>query len=362
MSLIDVVILVIKIFIVLHVFLIGAAYVVLLERKVSAWIQNRVGPNRTGWRGSLQSFADVLKLVMKEDIVPQDANRSFHLLAPVISISIAIAVWAVIPFAAPFGIGDMVIDPTVAPNLNVGLLLLLALGSLGVYGITLAGWASNSKYSLLGGLRSSAQMISYELSMGLALMGMLLVMGSLNISEIVAQQGTIYAGGQVVQSGYWFGFLPKWNIFVQPFGFIIFLVAAFAETNRAPFDLAEAEPELVGGFHTEYTGLKFGLFFLAEYGNVILMSALMATLFFGGYHFPWVEDLEFFRQHDILRALLQFSALFAKALFLIFFFIWVRWSLPRFRYDQLMHLGWRVMFPLALVNTVVTAVVVALMR
>jgi NADH-quinone oxidoreductase subunit H len=245
----------------------------------------------------------------------------------------------------------MTIIPTVAPGLNVGILLLLALSSLGVYGITLAGWASNSKYSLLGGLRSSAQMISYELSMGLALIGMLLIMGSLNITDIVAQQG-----------GYWFGFLPRWNIFLQPLGFIIFLVASFAETNRAPFDLAEAEPELVGGFHTEYTGLKFGLFFLAEYGNVILMSALMSTLFFGGYHFPWVEDLEFFKQHEVLRGLLQFSALFLKALFWIFFFIWVRWSIPRFRYDQLMYLGWRVMFPLALANAVITAIVVAALR
>ncbi len=351
MTLIDVIILLVKIFVVLHVFLIGAAYVVLLERKVSAWIQDRVGPNRVGWRGSLQSFADVLKLVLKEDIVPAQANKFFHFLAPVISISVAISVWAMIPFCSEFTIAGVTITPTIAPNLNVGILLLLALGSLGVYGITLAGWASNSKYSLLGGLRSSAQMISYELSMGLSLIGMILVMGSMNVTDIVNQQG-----------GYWFGWLPKWNFMVQPVGFLIFLIAAFAETNRAPFDLAEAEPELVGGFHTEYTGLKFGLFFLAEYGNVILMSALMATLFFGGYHFPWLEDLPFFQQNAGLLALLQFSALFAKALFFIFFFVWVRWSIPRFRYDQLMDLGWRVMFPLALLNTVVTAVVVQVMK
>jgi NADH-quinone oxidoreductase subunit H len=351
MTLVDVLILLVKIVIVLHIFLIGAAYVVLLERKVSAWIQNRVGPNRVGWGGSLQSFADVLKLVLKEDIIPENADSRFHFLAPVISIAIAIAVWAVIPFAAPFTVNDTLVDPTVAPGLNVGLLMLLALSSLGVYGITLAGWASNSKYSLLGGVRASAQMISYELSLGLSLIGMLLVMGTMNISEIVALQG-----------GYWFDFLPRWNFFVQPIGFIIFLVASFAETNRAPFDLAEAEPELVGGFHTEYTGLKFGLFFLAEYGNVILMSALMSTLFFGGYHFPWVEDLQFFKDIEILRALLQFGALFIKTLFWVFFFIWVRWSIPRFRYDQLMNLGWKVMFPLALVNAVVTAIVVAFMK
>ncbi|HVZ39296.1 MAG TPA: NADH-quinone oxidoreductase subunit NuoH [Candidatus Kapabacteria bacterium] len=351
MELIDVIVLVVKILIVLHIFLIGAAYVVLLERKVSAWIQDRVGPNRVGWRGSLQSFADVLKLVLKEDIVPGHANKFFHFLAPVISIAIAISVWAVIPFCSPFTVFGVEIQPTIAPNLNIGILLLLALSSLGVYGITLAGWASNNKYSLLGGLRSSAQMISYELSMGLSLIGMMLVMGSVNITTIVAQQG-----------GYWFGWLPKWNIFVQPVGFLIFLVAAFAETNRAPFDLAEAEPELVGGFHTEYTGLKFGLFFLAEYGNVILMSALMTTLFFGGYHLPWVEDLPFFKDHTGLLALAQFGALFVKALFWIFFFVWVRWSIPRFRYDQLMNLGWRVMFPLALLNTVITAIVLAAMK
>lgn len=351
MTLTDIIILIIKIVVVLHIFLLGAAYTVLLERKVSAWIQNRVGPNRTGWRGSLQSFADVIKLLMKEDIVPQAASYGFHLLAPVISIGIAIAVWCLIPFGAPFTVGDIHINPTVAPDLNVGLLLFLALSSLSVYGITLAGWASNSKYSLLGGLRASAQMISYELSMGLSLIGMMLVMGSLNISDIVTQQ-----------NGYWFGFLPKWNIFVQPIGFLVFLVASFAETNRAPFDLAEAEPELVGGFHTEYTGLKFGLFFLGEYGNMMLMSALMATLFFGGYNFPWVQDLAFFKEHAILLALLQFGALFLKTLFFIFFFIWVRWSIPRFRYDQLMHLGWRVMFPLALANTMVTAIVISVLK
>lgn len=350
MSWIDALILVVKIVIVLHIFLIGAAYVVLLERKVSAWIQNRVGPNRAGWRGSLQSFADVLKLVLKEDIVPAQANKAFHLIAPVISIAIALSVWALIPFGAPFTVGETVVNPMIAPNVNVGILIILALSSLGVYGITLAGWASNNKYSLLGGLRSSAQMISYELSMGLALIGMMLVMGSMNVSDIVAQQ-----------QEYWFGFLPKWNFFVQPVGFLIFLVAAFAETNRAPFDLAEAEPELVGGFHTEYTGLKFGLFFLAEYGNVILMSALMSTLFFGGYGAPWVQDLSFFQENPIFLALLQFGSLVLKTTFFVFFFIWVRWSIPRFRYDQLMNLGWRVMFPIALANVVVTAVVVRML-
>jgi NADH-quinone oxidoreductase subunit H len=351
MSLIESLILAIKVFFVLNFFLIGAAYVVLLERKVSAWIQNRVGPNRVGWGGSLQSFADVLKLVLKEDIIPAAANKRFHLLAPVISIAVAIAGWMIIPFASPFTIDGNTIIPTVAPNLNIGLLILLALSAVGVYGITLAGWASNSKYSLLGGIRSSAQMISYELSMGLSLMGVLLLMGTLNPNAIVETQG-----------GYWFGWLPKWNIFVQPIAFIVFLVAAFAETNRAPFDLAEAEPELVGGFHTEYTGLKFGLFFLAEYGNVILMSALISTIFFGGYNVPWLQDLEFFREHDVLRALLQFTGLVLKTLFWVFFFIWVRWSIPRFRYDQLMNLGWKVMFPLALANTVITAIVIALLR
>lgn len=348
---IDWLILGIKIFVVLHIFLIGAAYVVLLERKVSAWIQDRVGPNRVGWRGSLQSFADVLKLVLKEDIVPEKANHFFHRLAPLITITIAVAVWALVPLAGPFTVGDVTINPMVAPDLNVGILLLLALGSVGVYGIALAGWASNSKYSLLGGLRASAQMISYELSMGLSLIGVILIMGSTNLSDIVIQQ-----------NDYWWGVIPKWNIFVQPFGFIIFLIAAFAETNRAPFDLAEAEPELVGGFHTEYTGLKFGLFFLGEYGNVIMMSAIMSTLFFGGYNAPWIQDLAFFQENSIALALLQFGSLSLKTVFFVFFFIWVRWSVPRFRYDQLMDLGWRVMFPLALGNTVVTAIVLAIIN
>ena len=351
MTWIDIIILVVKILIVLHIFLIGAAYVVLLERKVSAWIQNRIGPNRVGWGGSLQSFADVLKLVLKEDIVPEKANKFFHKLAPLITITIAVSVWALVPFAAPFTVGDTVVNPMIAPDLNVGLLLLLALGSVGVYGIALAGWASNSKYSLLGGLRASAQMISYELSMGLSLIGLLLIMGSTDISSIVAQQG-----------GYWWGVIPKWNIFVQPLGFLIFLVAAFAETNRAPFDLAEAEPELVGGFHTEYSGLKFGLFFLGEYGNVIMMSAIMSTLFFGGYNAPWIQDLAFFQENEILRAILQVATMSLKTLFFVFFFIWVRWSIPRFRYDQLMDLGWKVMFPLALGNSVVTALVLAAMK
>ncbi|MCB0711974.1 MAG: NADH-quinone oxidoreductase subunit NuoH [Ignavibacteriae bacterium] len=349
------IILVVKVLVVLHVFLIGAAYVVLLERKVSAWIQDRVGPNRVGWRGSLQSFADVLKLVLKEDIVPENANKFFHRLAPLITITIAIAVWAFVPFFAPIEIDGTAINGMIAPDLNVGLLLLLALGSVGVYGIALAGWASNSKYSLMGGLRASAQMISYELAMGLSLIGLLLIMGSTNISDIVTQQ-----------SGYWWGVIPKWNIFVQPLGFLIFLIAAFAETNRAPFDLAEAEPELVGGFHTEYSGLKFGLFFLGEYGNVIMMSAIMSTLFFGGYNAPWIQDIAFFQGDATLNkvalALLQFGTLSLKTVFFVFFFIWVRWSIPRFRYDQLMNLGWRVMFPLALGNTVLTAVVLALIE
>ncbi len=349
MSLLDFVILLVKIFVVLNIFLIGAAYVVLMERKVSAWIQNRIGPNRVGWGGSLQSFADVLKLVLKEDIVPTAASYTFHLLAPIITISVAIAVWAFIPFAAPFQIGDKLIAPVVASGLNVGLLFLLAMSSVGVYGITLAGWASNNKYSLLGGLRSSAQMISYELSMGLSLVGIMLVMGTLDLPAIAS-----------AQSGYWFGWLPTWNIFIQPAGFILFLVAAFAETNRAPFDLAEAEPELVGGFHTEYSGLKFGLFFLGEYGNVIMMSALVSTLYFGGYNLPWIQDLAFFHDHGIILAIVQFLTLLVKTVFFIFFFIWVRWSIPRFRYDQLMNLGWKVMFPLALANAVVTAIIMAL--
>jgi NADH-quinone oxidoreductase subunit H len=329
----------IKAVVVLSMILLAAATLVYMERKVAAAIQNRIGPNRVGPFGFLQPFADVFKLFMKEDIVPKAANRFFHSLAPIISLGVALAVYAVIPF------GDRIIFKGkeyfigLAPNVNVGILFILAMTSVGVYGITLAGWSSNNKYSLLGGLRSSAQMISYELSMGLSLIGVLMISQSFTLPDIVAHQ----VG--------W-----KWNIVLQPLGFIIFLVAAFAETNRAPFDLPEAEPELVGGYNTEYSGMKFGMFFLAEYANMATSSAIITLLFLGGWQLPFVYDWLKFDYGSIQLAIMQFIIFFIKINIVVFFFIWVRWSIPRFRYDQLMNLGWKVLLPLSLLNIVLTGI------
>lgn len=330
---------------VLNGILVIAAFLVYAERKVSAWMQYRVGPNRVGPLGLLQSFADVLKLYTKEDIVPTDANPFFHRLAPIIAIAIAVAILCVITPAGYVTIGGQNYYISVAPNVNVGVLIILALTSVAVYGVTLAGWSSNNKYSLMGGLRSSAQMISYELSMGLSLVGVLMIAGSLDMNSIIASQ----ANG-------------KWNIFFQPLGFIIFLVSSFAETNRAPFDLPEAEPELVGGYHTEYSGMKFGLFYLAEYANMVTASALITTLFLGGYDAPFAKELLGIQDGSILLALIQFGTFAGKVGFMLFFFIWVRWTLPRFRYDQLMNLGWKILLPLSLVNILLTGGVILLLQ
>lgn len=318
-----------------------AALNVYLERKVSAFIQGRIGPNRVGPWGTLQPFADVAKLFLKEDIVPKDADRFFHSLAPVISLGIALAIWGVIPFSSYIQLEDRIIYLGLAPDINIGILYVLAMTSLGVYGITLAGWSSNNKYSLLGGLRSSAQMISYELSMGLSLVGVILIVGSFSLNDIVD-----------FQTG-WGGI--RWLMFLQPVGFMIFLIAAFAETNRAPFDLPEAEPELVGGFNTEYSGMKFGMFFLAEYANMTTSSVLIVLIFMGGWSLPFAYDALGLQEGTILTAAVHFAVFFAKVLFMLFCFIWVRWSIPRFRYDQLMNLGWKVLLPLAILNVLVTA-------
>lgn len=331
----------IKINVVLITILTSVAYSVYAERRVSAFIQNRYGPNRVGPEGLLQPLADVVKLLLKEDIVPTNATRSIHALAPMISIFVALCTIAVVPFGDKIELFGRVITLQIA-DVNIGILYILALTSLGVYGITLSGWSSNSKYSLLGGLRSCAQMISYELSMGLSIIGVVLITGSLSLNDIVQHQ---------------YGW--KWNLFLQPVGFIIFLVAAFAETNRAPFDLPEAEPELVGGYHTEYSSMKFALFFLAEYANMVVSSAVIVTLFLGGWQFPYLQT---FGLPPLAVSLLQVLAFCIKVAFFVFFFIWVRWSLPRFRYDQLMNLGWKVMLPLSIANIIVTAVVIAFMN
>ena len=339
--LINLIIIFSKIGVVLGVLLTGVAYSVYAERRVSAFIQNRYGPNRVGPEGLLQPLVDVVKLLMKEDIVPEKANKFIHSLAPTLSIIVSLSTIAVIPFGDTITIGDRVIKLQIA-DVNVGILYFLAMTSLGVYGITLSGWSSNSKYSLLGGLRSSAQMISYELSMGLAVIAVILINGSLQLDTMVQNQ----AG--------W-----KWNIILQPVGFIIFLTAAFAETNRAPFDLPEAEQELVGGYHTEYSSMKFALFFLAEYANVIVSSAMITTLYLGGWQIPYLQDIGL---PAMVTSILQMLAFVAKVIFLVLFFIWVRWTVPRFRYDQLMNLGWRVLLPLGILNLVVTAIVVMLLK
>lgn len=340
-SLVNLIIILSKIAVVQGVLLTAVAYSVYAERRVSAFIQNRIGPNHVGPAGLLQPIVDAVKLLLKEDIVPANANKFIHSLAPSISIIVSLSTFAVIPFGDTITIGDKVIKLQIA-DVNIGILYFLAMTSLGVYGVTLSGWSSNNKYSLLGGLRSSAQMISYELSMGLAVLAIILMNGSLELDTIVNSQ----AG--------W-----KWNIILQPVGFIIFLVSAFAETNRTPFDLPEAEQELVGGYHTEYSSMKFALFFLAEYANVIVSSAMITTLYLGGWQFPYLQD---FGLPPMLVSILQIFTFTAKVTFLVLFFIWVRWTVPRFRYDQLMNLGWKVMLPLGIANLVVTAIVILFMK
>ncbi|MFQ5882776.1 MAG: NADH-quinone oxidoreductase subunit NuoH [Candidatus Methylomirabilales bacterium] len=312
-----------KIALVMGMLLLAVAYLTWIERKVIGDIQVRYGPSRVGPFGLLQPIADGIKLMFKEDITPANADRFIFFLAPGLSIIPALITFAVIPFGPSFVITDV----------NIGILYVFAVTSLGVYGIVLAGWASNSKYALLGGLRSSAQMVSYELSLGLSVVGVVMMTGSLSLVDIVeAQRGT------------WFGILPRWNIFPQILGFGIFLVSSNAELNRAPFDLPEAETELVAGFHTEYSSMKFALFFMAEYANMIAASAIATTLFLGGWHGPLLPPVIWF---------------LLKVFIFLFLFIWLRATLPRFRYDQLMRFGWKILLPLALANVVVTAIVLA---
>ncbi|MCX8105555.1 MAG: NADH-quinone oxidoreductase subunit NuoH [Ignavibacterium album] len=328
----------IKIILVLGIMLITVAYLVYFERKIAAWAQNRIGPNRVGWQGILQPFADVFKLLLKEDIVPEKANRIVHAIAPMIALFVAFTTYAVIPIGPDINIFGYNISLVVA-DVNMGVLYVLALTSLGVYAITFAGWSSGSKYSLLGGIRSSAQMISYEISMGFSIGGVLLLSESLRPIDIVNSQAGL------------------WNAIIQPIGFITFLVSAFAETNRLPFDLPEAEPELVGGFHTEYSSMKFAGFFLAEYANMIIASAMIVTLYLGGWHLPFEQSLGL---SGTWLTIFQIASFFVKMGAMLFFFIWVRWSIPRFRYDQLMNLGWKVMFPLSLINIIWVAVIIML--
>ena len=327
----------IKILLIAVLILLTVSYLTYFERKISAWAQNRIGPNRVGWKGLLQPFADVFKLLLKEDIIPEKANKVIHSLAPMIALFVAFSTFAVIPFGPEVHLFGYDI-PLVVADVNMGILFVLALTSLGVYALTLAGWSSGSKYSLLGGIRSSAQMISYEISMGFSIGGIIPLSESLRPIAIVESQ----AG--------W-----MWNAVIQPIGFITFVVSAFAETNRLPFDLPEAEPELVGGFHTEYSSMKFAGFFLSEYANMIIASALIVTLYLGGWHIPYIELLGL---PSGLVSVLQIGAFIFKLVALLFLFIWVRWTIPRFRYDQLMNLGWKVMFPLSLINILWVALLI----
>jgi len=330
----------IKIVVIAVVMLLTVSYLVYFERKIAAWAQNRIGPNRVGPAGIFQPFADVLKLLLKEDIVPTAADKTMHTLAPMIALFVAFSTFAVLPIGPSFKIFGKEFSFLVA-DVNIGILYVLALTSVGVYAITFSGWSSGSKYSLLGGIRSSAQMISYEISMGFSVAGVILLAESLRPIAIVN-----------AQSGW------MWNIVLQPIGFITFLVSAFAETNRLPFDLPEAEPELVGGYHTEYSSMKFAAFFLSEYANMIISSALIVTLYLGGWQIPYLEMLKL---PSGMAASLQVFAFILKLVFIMFFFIWVRWSIPRFRYDQLMNIGWKVMFPLSLLNLLWVAILAMLL-
>ncbi len=316
------------------------AYMTLAERKVSAFIQWRKGPNRVGIWGLLQPIADGLKFVLKEDYVPRGANKVLHSVAPMLTMAPALMTFAVVPFGSTLPIGGTEVKMIVA-DLSIGVLFIFAIASLGVYGLAVGGWSSNNKYALLGGLRSSAQMISYEISMGLSVIPVIMMSGTLMLTGIVDWQGS-----------------HLWFVISQPLSFLLFTISAFAETNRLPFDLPEAEPELVAGYHTEYSSMKFASFMLGEYANMITASALIVTLFFGGYHLPFIENLGFFQEHRFLLGLLHVVTFMAKTAVWLFIFIWVRWSLPRFRYDQLMGLGWKVLLPLSLVNLFVYGIIV----
>ena len=331
---------VVKMLITFTIYMIGVMYVIWLERRVCAWMQDRLGPNRVGYQGLLQSVADGVKNIMKEETYPGRAYLPLFILAPVMSFIPALLTWAVIPYGAtwdsPWGSINMALAP-----MPVGFLYILAISSLGVYGIVLAGWASNNKYSLLGGLRSSAQMISYEIAMGMSTIPVLILAGNVSLSQIVEQQAS--SGGGL-----------HWNVINLTVAFFVFIIAAFAETNRNPFDLPEAESELIAGYHSEYSAMKFSMFFIAEYANIMTASALMATLFFGGWDIPFTQ-WDNAAPHTFIKTLLTFGFFWLKVLVFVFVFIWVRWTLPRFRYDQLMSLGWKFMLPIALTYIVVVA-------
>lgn len=319
-----------------------AAYSTYAERKIAGFMQDRLGPNRAGPFGLLQPLADGVKMFMKEDIIPETSNRFLFIAGPAITMITALMTSAVIPWGPQITINEVKVPLQVA-DINIGVLYVLGVVSLGVYGIMIGGWASNNKYSLLGAVRASSQMISYELAMGMSIIAIVMSSSSLSLGDIVAGQ-----------SG-WGGM--HWNIFIQPLGCLIFIICAFAECNRTPFDLPESETELVGGYHTEYSSMKLGFYLFAEYVNMFISSAMISCLYFGGYNFPGMEAVQG-SMGEIPFALICFVVLFAKILFFVFFFMWIRWTIPRFRFDQLMNLGWKVLFPLAILNVLITGAVI----
>lgn len=346
MSFWELAIVVLKILMVVGVSQGTVAYLILVERKIAAWAQDRHGPNRVGPFGLVQPLIDGAKMVLKEDVTPDYVAKPIYTLAPMLAIIAATIGFAVVPFGpvgttAPSLFGYK-FDFQIAPSVDIGILYILAIGSLGVYGVILAGWASNNKYSFLGGLRSSAQLISYEIPLGMSILGMILITGSVDLNTIVEWQDR-----------------HIWGIFAQPLGFLLFLVSAFAETNRLPFDLPESEQELVGGFHTEYSAMKFGLFFLGEYLHVITVSFLVTILFLGGWDLPFVLDQQ---QSGWVFGILKMLVMVAKVAAVIGFIMLVRWTLPRFRYDTLMDLAWKRMIPLSLFNLTATALILYALR
>ncbi len=325
------------------IILTGAAYYTLAERRFASFFQNRKGPNRAGLFGLFQPVADGIKFIFKEEVIPGNVNKVFYLMGPAIMVAVALTPWAAIPFGDALEIAGKLI-PLQIVDLNVGILFMIAVSSLGVYGIILGGWASNNKFSLMGGVRASAQMISYEISMGLALTAIFLLTGGVGTREIIMKQ----------MASPW-----HWNFFVQPIGFIIFFTSMLAETNRNPFDLAEAESELLVGYHTEYGGFKYALYMVAEYINLITASALTSLLFFGGWGIPFVNLYELGLSTNVI-GIISVLVFGLKTGFFAFVFIWIRWTLPRFRYDQLMNLGWKIFLPLGLANLMLTALVMVL--
>ena len=319
--------------IVFAVTLLIAMYSTYAERKVAGFLQDRLGPNRAGWFGILQPVADAVKLFMKEEMIPSVSNKTLFIIAPGLSLLTACMTGVVIPWGTSLTIFGTSYSLQVT-DLNIGILYLFGVVSIGVYGIMIGGWASNNKYSLLGAMRASSQMISYEVAMGISIIALIMTTGTLSVGQIAAQQHGWH-----------------WNILVQPLGCLIFIICAFAETNRAPFDLPECEQELVGGYHTEYSSMKMGFYLFAEYINMFISSAVISTFYFGGYNMPFVGRFV----HDAnMLAILGVVFLFAKIFFGIFFFMWVRWTIPRFRYDQLMNLGWKTLIPLSILNLVLT--------